>query len=231
MARHARTVVPDYPYHLIVRGNNRQPVFLDEADRRDYKAVLLVACGAEGLVVHAYVLMGNHVHLIATPQRTDALARVMQAVGRTYVRRFNRRHGRTGTLWEGRYRASIIQDDHYLLACQRYVELNPVRAGLVARPEDYRWSSHRHHLGLESDALVSPHSLYWALGNTPFDREIAYRALFEADSDVPDETLARTLTAGRPLADLGFLERIERLVGGRWVPRPVGRPRRTPPAH
>ena len=179
MARRPRNIVVDYPYHIIVRGNNRQSIFIDDEDRRNYKDVLQAACSAHGLVVHAYVLMSNHVHLVATPTKAPALALVMQAVGRRYVRHFNRRHDRTGTLWEGRYRASIIQQDRYLLACQRYVEMNPVRARLVERPEAYVWSSHRHHLGLVHDPLVSPHNVYWGLGNTPFDREVAYRKLFD----------------------------------------------------
>src|SRR5688572_10856261 len=132
MARKPRNIVAGYPFHAIVRGNNRQAIFVDDEDRQAYKAVLQAAAAACGLEIHGYVLMTNHVHLIATPARPEALALVMQAVGRRYVRQFNRRHGRTGTLWEGRYRASIIQEDRYLLACLRYVEMNPVRAGMVA---------------------------------------------------------------------------------------------------
>src|SRR4051812_30866405 len=127
MARKPRNIVSGFPFHAIVRGNNRQAIFMDDEDRRNYRAVLVDAAVAQGLEVHGFVLMTNHVHLIVTPARTDSLARVMQAVGRRYVRQFNRRHGRTGTLWEGRYRASIIEEDRYLLACLRYVEMNPVR--------------------------------------------------------------------------------------------------------
>ena len=126
MARRPRNIVSGYPSHAIVRGNNRQAIFCDDDDRLAYKSVLQEACAAYGLAVHAYALMTNHVHLVATPSRPESLALVMQAVGRQYVRYFNRRHGRTGTLWECRYRASIIQEDRYFLACQRYVEMNPV---------------------------------------------------------------------------------------------------------
>ncbi|MGE3925554.1 MAG: transposase [Lautropia sp.] len=226
MARPARNVVAGYPYHLIARGNNRQATFVDDLDRHDYKAVLQSASTELGVAVHAYVLMTNHVHLIATPPDPTALGRLMQAVGRQYVRHFNRRHHRTGTLWEGRYRASIIQNDRYLLACQRYIEMNPVRAGLVAHPQDFRWSSHRHHLGVENDSLVSPHPLYWALGNTPFDREASYRALFDTIAPIDDPTLTQALLAGKPLADRCFLERLERATGLALEPRPVGRPRK-----
>ena len=226
MARKPRNVVADYPFHVIVRGNNRQAIFGDDEDRRSFKATLQAAAQAHGLAIHAYVLMGNHFHLVATPAKPEALALVMQGVGRQYVRRFNRRHQRTGTLWEGRYRASIIQQDRYFLACQRYVEMNPVRAGMVDRPDQYPWSSHRHHLGLEVDSLVSPHNVYWALGNTPFDREIAYRQLFDRVPAISDADLASELVLGHPVAEPGFLDRLEAGTGRQWSARPVGRPRK-----
>jgi putative transposase len=226
MARKPRNIVGGYPFHAIVRGNNRQAIFVDDEDRREYKAVLQAAGTAYGLEIHGYVMMTNHVHLIATPTRPDSLALVMQAVGRQYVRQFNRRHGRTGTLWEGRYRASIIQEDRYLLACLRYVEMNPVRAHLVASPDGYAWSSHRHHLGLVDDPLLSPHGVYWALGNTPFEREAAYRRLFDEPPGVDDAKLTEALLMGHPVAEAGFLERLEGTTGRNWAQRPVGRPRK-----
>ena len=227
MARKPRNIVADYPFHVIVRGNNRQSIFADDADRRAFKSILQTEAQARGVAVHAYVLMGNHVHLIVTPATATALALVMQGVGRQYVRRFNQRHQRTGTLWEGRYRASIIQQDRYLLACQRYVEMNPVRAALVSQAEQYPWSSHRHHLGLEVDSLVSPHHVYWALGNTPFDREIAYRRLFEERPRVSDALLTAQLLLGHPLADPVFLDHLEVRTGRQWAARAVGRPKKT----
>ncbi len=230
MARKPRSILAGYPFHVIVRGNNRQAIFHDDDDRSSFKWILRDACTAHQLAVHAYVLMTNHVHLIATPDRPEGLSRVMQAVGRQYVRRFNHRHGRSGTLWEGRYRASLIQGDRHLLACQRYVEMNPVRAGMVARPEQYEWSSHRHHLGLASDALVSPHSVYWALGNTPFERELAYRALFDSLPPVADSVLTTALLLGHPVADSDFLEALESRTGLVLTPRKVGRPRKVPGA-
>jgi putative transposase len=226
MARKPRNIVAGYPYHAIVRGNNRQAIFLDDEDRRAYKSVLQESCAAHGLTVHAYALMTNHVHLVATPARPDSLALVMQAVGRQYVRYFNRRHGRTGTLWEGRYRASIIQEDRYFLACQRYVEMNPVKAGMAFMPHAYPWSSNAHHLGLVGDPLVTPHALYWALGNTPFDREAAYRRLFDEAPQVDEARLEEALDRGHPVAEEAFLGKLEVQTGRPWLRRPVGRPRK-----
>ena len=180
MARLPRLTLPGYPHHIIQRGNNRQAIF---ADRQDYETMLaLLADNARtyGVAIHAYVLMGNHFHLLATPASAEALPRMMQAVGRSYVRVFNQRYGRTGTLWEGRYRSTLIQSERYLLACMAYIDLNPVRAGVAAQPSDWPWSSHAHYLGLRNDCIVTPHTLYWALGNTPFAREAAYGELVQA---------------------------------------------------
>ena len=226
MARKPRNVVAGYPFHVIVRGNNRQIIFGDDDDRSAFKSILKGLAQSHRLAVHAYVLMGNHVHLIATPSSPDSLATVMQGIGRQYVRLFNRRHQRTGSLWEGRYRASIIQDDRYFFACQRYVEMNPVRAGMVAGPEHYQWSSYRHHLGLEIDPLVSPHNVYWALGNTPFDRESAYRRLFEGEPLLSDNEMTSLVVSGHPIAQPDFLVKLEASTGRRWSPRAVGRPRK-----
>lgn len=231
MARRPRQAIAAYPHHVIQRGNNRQAVFVDDLDRRQYLAWLAEASQAFGLAIHAYVLMDNHVHLLATPAGDDALSRTMQAVGRRYVRWFNRRHGRSGTLWEGRFRSSLVEADRYLLACQRYIESNPVRAGLVEAAADWPWSSHRHHVGLLLDPLVRTHPTVWALGNTPFDRESAYRRLFDEGASMrEDEWLIRQLVSGKPTASTDFQKNIEQHHGVRLLSRPVGRPRRTPPA-
>ena len=170
--------------------------------------------------------MDNHVHLLATPERGDALSLAMQALGRRYVRWFNRRHGRTGTLWEGRFRSSLVEADRYLLACQRYIEANPVRAGLVASAGDWLWSSHRHHVGWTVDPLVRTHPTVWALGNTPFERESAYRRLFdEPVSQTEDQWLRARMMSGKPTASTDFQKRLESSHGVRLLPRPVGRPR------
>jgi putative transposase len=229
MARLPRRAIAAHPHHLLQRGHNRQAVFVDDDDRRQYLAWLLDAGAEHGLVVHAYVLMDNHVHLLATPERDDALSKAMQAVGRRYVRWFNRRHGRSGTLWEGRFRSSLVEADRYLLACQRYIESSPVRAGQVSSPADWPWSSHRHHAGLATDPLVRPHPTVWALGNTPFERESAYRMLFdEAASQAEHEWLIACLLGGKPTASTDFQKRLESSHGVRLLRRPVGRPRRVP---
>jgi len=177
MARLPRLTVPGYPHHIIQRGNNRQPVFAEAEDYAHLLALLGEHARACGVALHAYVLMGNHFHLLATPQEEDGLPRMMQAVGRRYVRHFNDRQGRSGTLWEGRYKSTLIQTERYFLACMAYIDLNPVRAGLCAEASDYPWSSHGHYIGRRTDPVVTPHAMYWALGNTPFAREAAYAAL------------------------------------------------------
>ena len=179
MARLARIDLAGYPHHVIQRGNNRQSIFVDIADYRRYLQLLQEASTAEPAAVHAYVLMPNHVHLLLTPERTGGLSRLMQALGRRYVRGFNDRHDRSGTLWEGRFRSTVVESDRYLLACMRYIELNPVRAGLAATPAEYPWSSNAHHIGRLVDPLITDHALFWALGNTPFERQSAYGSLFE----------------------------------------------------
>lgn len=229
MARAARPVITGLPLHVIQRGNNRQPVFLDDHDRRDYLRCLADASIEHGLSIHAYVLMDNHVHLLCTPERDGALSGAVQALGRRYVRHFNRRHGRTGTLWEGRFRSSLVEADRYLLACHRYIELNPVRAGRVEQPEAWQWSSHRHHVGLAVDPLVRLHPALYTLGNTPFERESAYRRLFEDPLPQTEEAwFTQRLLNGKPTASTDFQRSVESGYGLRLLARPVGRPRRPP---
>lgn len=226
MARLPRQAIAAYPHHVIQRGHNRQRVFVDDDDRRRYLGWLQEASLAHGLAIHAYVLMDNHVHLLVTPADDTSLSLTMQSVGRRYVRWFNSRHGRTGTLWEGRFRSSLVEADRYLLACQRYIEANPVRAGMVASVDEWPWSSHRHHVGLAVDPLVRPHPTVWALGNTPFERESAYRRLFdEGVSQREDQWLGVCLAGGKPIASTDFQKQVEVSRGLRLIPRPVGRPR------
>jgi putative transposase len=174
MARLPRLTLADMPHHVIQRGNNRQPIFVDRADHERLLGLLADNAARLGIALHAYVLMDNHFHLLATPDSTTGLPQFMQSVGRSYVRYFNDRHGRSGTLWEGRYRSTLIQTDRYLMTCMAYIDLNPVRAGMAADARDYPWSSHGHYAGLRRDKLLTPHPLYWELGNTPFAREAAY---------------------------------------------------------
>ena len=170
MARLARVSVPGYPYHVIQRGNNRQRIFATDADRVLMCDLLSENATRFDVAIHAYVLMDNHFHLLLTPSTADGLPKMMQAVGRRYVRYFNDVQQRSGTLWEGRYKSALVQTERYLMACMVYLDLNPVRAGLVSRPQDHRWSSHAHYAGVCNDRLVTPHALVWELGNTPFAR-------------------------------------------------------------
>lgn len=196
MARLPRLTIPGFPHHLIQRGNDRRAIFADDADRDRYLASLREVAADAGVAVHAYVLMPDHVHLLLTPPPGAGIGRLMQALGLRYVRWFNDRHGRTGALFEGRYRAAVLDPDRYLLACMRYVELNPVRAGLTGHPASYPWSSHRHHVGLGVDPLITDHPVYWALGNTPFERQAAYVRLFEQEPGEAELSLIRRATHG-----------------------------------
>jgi putative transposase len=227
MARLARIEAAGYPHHVIQRGNNRQAIFAGERDYARYLTLLQEAASTHAIAVHAYVLMPNHVHLLMTPEKEGGLSRFMQALGRRYVRWFNDRHGRTGTLWEGRFRATVIASDEYLLACMRYIELNPVRAGLSSNPGEYRWSSHLHHVGQSIDPLIRDHGSFWALGNTPFERQSAYQGLFETPLGDELVTLIRKATnRGRALTNNEGSEALRKIPGQSAAPRPRGRPRR-----
>ena len=225
MARLPRLTLPGYPHHIIQRGNNRQVIFIDRQDFESMLALLAESAQKFGVAVHAYVLMDNHFHLLATPSTAEALPLMMQAVGRSYVRRFNQRHGRSGTLWEGRYRSTLIETERYLLACMVYIDLNPVRAGMVAQPGAWRWSSHAHYLGLQHDALVTPHALAWELGNTPFAREAAYKTLVEAGIGSTQQTALTAATLnGWALGEEDFVAELQKKSPRRMVKAKAGRP-------
>ncbi len=229
MARLPRLTVPGYPHHVIQRGNNRQAIFVDDTDREFMLGLLGEYAPACRVAVHAYVLMGNHLHLLATPEAADGLPKLMQSVGRRYVRHFNDRHGRTGTLWEGRYRATVIETERYLLACMAYIDLNPVRAGLVAQARDYPWSSHAHYIGLRQDRLVTPHPLWWTLGNTPFAREAAYAELVHAGLSMAQQTALTDATLrGWALGSDAFAAQLQTQTVRRTTPRQPGRPPKRP---
>lgn len=225
MARQPRLSAPGYPHHVVQRGNNRQEVFRDAADCERYLTLLAELSAATSIAVHAYVLMPNHVHLLLTPTQPMALGRLMQALGRRYVMWFNRRHVRTGTLWEGRYRACVIESEHYLFACSRYIEMNPVRAGLVTDPAEYRWSSYAHHIGLRPEPVVSEHPLIWSLGNTPFERQVAYRRLFDRESAAADTEMFRaSIQGGWVIGRPEFAQTVQAQSGRPVLPRRPGRP-------
>lgn len=225
MARLPRLTVPGYPHHIIQRGNNREPIFSTAADYRFLLELLDESARKFGVAIHAYVLMGNHFHLLATPQSENALPQMMQAVGRRYVRYFNDAQARSGTLWEGRYKSTLIQSERYLLACMVYMDLNPVRAGLAVQARDYPWSSHAHYIGLRTDKLITPHPLYWALGNTPFAREAAYAELVQADvSANQQEELTRSTLQGWALGDADFVSDLQKKTTRRLTKASAGRP-------
>jgi len=178
MPRKPRFNLPGVPQHVIQRGNNRQACFFTEADYLYYLDALRAALDKFGGRVHAYVLMTNHVHLLITPDREHALSEIMQSIGRRYVRYVNKKYGRAGTLWEGRFKASLVQSERYLLACYRYIELNPVRAGMVEHPGEYRWSSYSANAQGALNETVCLHDEYRCLGTTSGARQAAYRELF-----------------------------------------------------
>jgi putative transposase len=225
MARLARVSVPGYPYHVIQRGNNRQRIFMSDSDRETMRELLEENARRFDVVVHAFVLMDNHFHLLLTPNGDDSLPRMMQAVGRKYVRYFNDVHKRSGTLWEGRYKSALVQTDRYLLACMVYLDLNPVRAGLVTRPQDYPWSSYAHYVGIRSDRLITPHALVWDLGNTPFERESRYRELVQAGvSERQRAVLGQAVTNGWVVGDTEFVAGLQLNVERRLTRSSPGRP-------
>ncbi|MDB5869638.1 MAG: hypothetical protein JWP96_1970 [Polaromonas sp.] len=225
MARLPRLTVPGYPHHIIQRGNNRQAIFSSTADYQMLLALLDENAQKFGVALHAYVLMGNHFHLLATPATADGLPQMMQAVGRRYVRYFNDLQGRSGTLWEGRYRSTLIDTDRYLLACMAYIDLNPVRAGLVKEAAAYPWSSHAHYAGLRTDKIITPHALFWTLGNTPFAREVAYAGLVaHGITQVQQDALTQSALGGWALGDEKFVANLQKHTDRRVRKTSAGRP-------
>ncbi len=223
MARLPRLALPGQPQHVIQRGNNRAPIFADEADYQFYLEKLRAGAEKHGCEVHAYVLMTNHVHLLLTPQTEVAVGKLIQFIGRYYVQYFNYRYRRTGTLWEGRYKATLLDSERYLLTCYRYVELNPVRAGMVAHPSEYPWSSYAFNaLGKVND-VVTPHALYQALGSDEQARQTAYRALFKARIDEKDlREIRETTNKSWVLGSERFKSDVERLLQRQAAPKPRG---------
>lgn len=178
MPRKPRMYLGGMPYHIIQRGNNRSACFCSKADYRSYLDQLRDACRRYQVQLHAYVLMTNHSHLLMTPSDESGISRVMQSLGRRYVQYFNKTYHRTGTLWESRHRSSLVDTDNYLLACYRYIELNPVRAGMVDLPDNYEWSSFRSNAQGIPDDTLTPHPNYLSLGDSEEERQSHYRALF-----------------------------------------------------
>ncbi len=226
MPRKPRFQLLGVPQHLVQRGNNRQACFYAEADYGYYLDTLQAAASKFDIRVHAYALMTNHVHLLASPDREHGLSLLMQSVGRRYVRYINQKYRRSGTLWEGRFKASLIQSETYLLACHRYIELNPVRAGMVEHPGEYRWSSYRGNAQGFADALLAPHEEYLQLGKAPAERQAAYRELFTAclDPGAIDDFRA-ALQHELAVGTNSFKDQVEALTRRRVRIGRAGRPR------
>lgn len=225
MPRPPRLDLPDVPQHLRVRGNNRAALFFTENDRQFFVRYLDEGMDRYGCELHAFVLMGNHVHLLATPRRSLATSRMIQSVGRRYCRYFNRVHGRTGTVFEGRFRSSVIDTGDYLLTCMRYIEANPVRAGLAAHPRDYAWSSFAANASGEPAGRLTPRPEYLALGADAAERARAYRELSALPLDAPVlDALRQGLDHDRPTGSNEFVARLGAAVG-----RVLGLPRRGRP--
>jgi len=226
MARKPRFNLVGVPQHVIQRGNNREPCFFAEADYPRYLADLREALARHACRVHAYVLMTNHVHLLMTPMTGHGVSHVMQDLGRAYVRYINQSYRRTGTLWEGRYKASLIDSEAYLLVCMRYLELNPVRAAMVRHPSEYRWSSYPHNAYGRPDRTIDAHPLYSALGADAPARQYVYRELFRTHLEagmvhaIRDST-NQELVLGRD----DFKDRIEQMIARQTRPGKSGRPR------
>src|SRR5438105_8217063 len=179
MPRLPRLIVPDIAVHIVQRGNDRQACFREDSDYLVYLLHLRDLATKTQCALHAYCLMTNHVHLLLTPRDAQGCATLMRDLGQRYVQYFNSRHARTGTLWEGRFRSCLADSSQYVLACHRYIELNPVRAGMVSSPGAYRWSSHRGNSGALQNKMLGAHVEYLALGGDEASRHAAYRQLFD----------------------------------------------------
>lgn len=228
MARLPRFVMPGQPQHVIVRGNNRTDIFCADEDYQFYLEKLQLACNKHDCKIHAYVLMTNHVHLLITPQEEDGISKVMQMLGRYYVQYYNYTYKRTGTLWEGRYKATLIDSEAYLLTCMRYIELNPVRANMVPHPSEYPWSSYRYNAIGQPNELVTPHIEYLRLDKNEQARQAAYRQLFK--HRVPECSIEEIREATNKAWVLGndrFKQRIQKQLERRVEPSAKGGDRKS----
>lgn len=230
MARLPRLVIPNQLHHVIAQGHSDQPVVRDDADYLAFLNWLREAARQSRVAIHAYVLLPNRLQLLATPADDKGLSRMMQSLGRLYVPYFNARYGRTGSLWEGRYRATVLDPVTYFVPCAHLIESQPVSGGLVPEVAVYPWSSHAHHIGHRKESWLTDHPAYWALGNTPFEREAAYQQI---SASPPDLALTeKILVATRKAWALGseeFCRRLSKLTARRLAPAQRGRPRKAGP--
>lgn len=227
MPRRARMYLPGLPYHIVQRGNNREACFIEVENYQFYLELWQRLAARYGVAVHAYCLMTNHIHFLVTPVNETAISNTMKVVGSRYAQYINKSYGRTGTLWEGRHRPSLVQSDRYLLTCMRYIELNPVRANMVVRPREYRWSSYR--VNAFGDAsFLEAHATYRCLGKTKRERCAAYRALFRHHLSAKDVHLIRRAAHYcQPVGDDRFRERIEQQYKVKLGYMKPGRPKKT----
>jgi putative transposase len=225
MPRRPRLCIPGIPWHIIQRGNNRGPCFFADEDHWYYLNTLCEVAAKSSCAVHAYVLMTNHVHLLLTPSRAESAGLLMKHLGQRYAQYVNRRYGRTGTLWEGRYRSCLTQSESYVLACYRYIELNPVRAGIVDLPEEYPWSSHGSNGEGKDDPLITPHDEYRRLGRSDDERLLHYRELVRSHLDRGCIAEIREATnSNYALGSDPFKAEIERMLKRRATRGTSGRP-------
>lgn len=226
MARQPRLAVAGELHHLLQRGHNGLRIFVDDSDRQAYLAMLREAAVQHRVAIHAYAQLDTEVHLLATPAQATSLGLLMQSLGRRYVAAFNRRHGRGGTLWAGRFRTSVIEGAALGLDAVVYIETLPLRRGLTSSLSEGGWTSAAHHVGRRNDPLITEHPGYWAQGNTPFERELAHAN--KLNGGVPAELsqrFERAVMQGRPVGSPLFVQRLAQRVGRVLQPRPRGRPR------
>lgn len=227
MARLARLVIPHQVHHIIQSGSDGKVIFADSADYSMFLGWLGEAARQFQVELHAYVLMPDHLHLLATPSDETGLGRMMQWLGRHYVPYFNAKYKRSGTLWQGRYKATVLEADRYFLPCSLYIENNPLRAALVVDAQDYPWSSYAHHIGLKIDPLITDHPLYWSLGNTPFQREAAYKEqMLQLLPHAEIQALTGATLKGWLLGSPQFKTEMTKLTARRVEPMQRGRPRK-----
>lgn len=230
MARLPRLVVPHFPHHILQTGNDRQLVFREPDDYQRFLAWLRDSAREFKVAIHAYVLMPNHLHLLATPSTSDGLAQMMQRVGRYYVPWFNTKYQRSGSLFQGRFKTSLVEPERYFMLCCRFVESNPVRSQLTAEPADYAWSSYGHHAGVRPDPVITDHALFWALGNTPFQREAAYIDLSRPPLPAADlAAIEAALLKGWPLGSDAFKSDLQARARRQVLPAKRGRPFKVAP--
>ena len=226
MPRRARMYIPGFPNHIVQRGNNREPCFIEPENYLFYLELWKKLSKLYGVSVHAYCLMTNHIHFLVTPEDEDAISKTMKSVGSRYAQYINFKYKRTGTLWEGRHRSSLVQTEKYLLRCYRYIELNPVRADMVKRPEEYKWSSYGVNAWGDNSWLV-PHDEYLILGKTMDERCFTYRDLFKVELSEENLHLFRkSAHYNQPISDDRFRVQIENKYGIQFGQTKRGRPRK-----